>query len=140
MMTMMVVVVRQLKATNGNTITLPQYIEFGISSQIFPLNSNYSVHFLKLHQKPRLSPTYFQVERFEKTTLSTDDWRHDTLDIKGIQQTTSSTGRTGAVSRIRRTYMHANKVPSTIPEFRTTSRWTLTLNHLSKSSEWRYRS
>ena len=107
MMTMMVVVVRQLKATNGNTITLPQYIEFGISSQIFPLNSNYSVHFLKPHQKPRLSTTYFQVERFEKTTLSTDDWRHDTLDIKGIQQTTSSTGRTGAVSRIRRTYMHA---------------------------------
>ena len=33
-----------------------------------------------------------------------------------------------------------SKVPSTIPEFRTTSRWTLTLNHLSKSSEWRYRS
>ena len=109
MMTMMmvVVVVRQLKSTTGNTITLPQYLEFGISSQIFPSNSNYSIHFLKLHQKPRLSTTYFQVERFEKTTLSTDDWRQNTSDIKGIKQTTSSTGRTGAVSRIRETYMHA---------------------------------
>ena len=64
------------------------------------------LHFIKLYQKPRLSTTYFQVERFEKTTLSTDDWRQDTSDIKGIQQTTSSTGRTGAVSRIRKTYMH----------------------------------
>ena len=85
MMTMMVVVVRQLEATTtGNTIKLPQYLKFGIGSQIFPLNSNYSVHFLELHQKPRLSTTYFQVERFEKTTLSTDDWRQKTLDIKGI--------------------------------------------------------
>ena len=136
---MMVVVFRQLKATTtGNTITLPQYLEFGISPQIFPLNSNYSVHFLKLHQKPRLSTTYFQVERL--TTLSTDDWRQNTSDIKGIKQTTSSTGRTGAVSRIRETYMHAVKSSMHDSKIPYDVKVDLTVNHLSKSSKWRHRS
>ena len=139
MMTIMVVVVvvRQLKATTSNTITLPQYLEFGISSQIFPLNSNYI--FSNSTKSLGFPPPTFKsnVSRRRLLAPTIGDRTHRTLR-EFSRRLAAPVVLVLSVGFVKHTCT-PSKVPSTIPEFRTTSRWTLTLNHLSKSSEWRHR-
>ena len=137
MMTMMVVVVRQLKATNGNTITLPQYIEFGISSQIFPLNNNYI--FSNSTKSNGVPPSTFKsnVSRRRLLAPTIGDMTHWTLR-EFSRRLAAPVVLVLSVRFVKRTCT-PSKVPCTIPEFRTTSRWTLTSIHISKSSKWRHR-
>ena len=137
MMTMMVVVVRQLKATTGNTITLPQYLEFGISSQIFPLNNNYI--FSNSTKSLGFPPPTFKsnVSRRRLLAPTIGDRTHWTLR-EFSRRLAAPVVLVLSVGFVKHT-CKPSKVPCTIPEFHTTSRWTQTLIHLSKSSKWRHR-
>ena len=130
-MMMMVVVVRQLKATTtGNTITLPQYLKFGISSQIFPLNSNYI--FSDSTKSLGFPPPTFKsnVSRRRLLAPTIGDRTHRTLR-EFSRRLAAPVVLVLSVGFVKHTCT-PSKVPCTIPEFRTTSRWTLTLNHQSK--------
>ena len=135
---MMVVVFRQLKATTtGNTITLPQYLEFGISSQIFPLNNNYIFkNSAKSHGFP---PSTFKsnVSRRRLLAPTIGDMTHWT-SREFSRRLATPVVLVLSVGFVKHTCT-PSKVPCTIPEFLTTSRWTLTLIHLSNSSKWRHR-
>ena len=137
MMTMMVLVVRQLKATNGNTITLPQYIEFGISSQLFPLNSNYI--FSNSTKSNGFPPSNFKsnVSRRRLLAPTIGNRRRWTL-WEFSRRLAAPVVLVLSVGFVEHTCT-PSKIPCTIAEFRTTSKWTLTLIQLSKLSKWRHR-
>ena len=137
MMTIMVVVVRQLKPTTGNTITLPQYLEFGISSQIFPLNSNYI--FSNSTKNLSFPPPTFKsnVSRRRLLAPTIGDRTHRTLR-EFSRRLAAPVVLVLSVGFVEHTCT-PSKIPCTIAEFRTTSNGTLTLIHLSKSSKWRHR-
>ena len=136
-MMMMVVVVRQLKSTTGNTITLPQYLKFGISSQMFPSNNKYifsnSTKSLGFPQ-----PTFkSNVSRRRLLAPTIGDMTHWT-SREFSRRLATPVVLVLSVGFVEHTCT-PSKIPCTIAEFRTTSNGTLTLIHISKSSKWRHR-
>ena len=107
------------------------------SSQIFPLNSNYI--FSNSTKSLGFPPPTFKsnVSRRRLLAPTIGDRTHWTLR-EFSRRLAAPVVLVPSVGFVKHTWT-PSKVPCTIPKFRTTSRWTLTLNHLSKSSKWRHR-
>jgi len=101
--------------------SLPQYLKVGISSQRFPLNSNYI--FSNSTKSNGFPPSTFKsnVSRRRLLAPTIGDRRHWTLS-EFSRRLAAPVVLVLSVGFVEHTCT-PSKVPCTIPEFRTTSRW-----------------